>query len=98
MDLATAWSDEWHPNGKPRFFLIPWLVYSRNAWVLRVKNWDDVFLHESNETRIVSHVADPLTCAKPATLDRFWTHIAKLVVIKRGEAVNSHTIVVCLEF
>ena len=69
-------------------FFNSWLVYSRNAWVLRVKNWDDVFLHESNETRIVSHVADPLTCAKPATLDRFWTHIAKLVVIKRQFSHN----------
>ena len=46
------------------------------------------FVHESNETRVVSHVDDPLICAKPATLEKFWTQITKLVVIKRGEALN----------
>ena len=45
-------------------------------------------MHESNETRVVSHVDDPLICAKPATLDKFWMQITKLVVIKRGEAIN----------
>ena len=47
-----------------------------------------LFVHESNETRVVSHVDDPLICAKPATLEKFWTQITKLVVIKRGEALN----------
>ena len=46
-----------------------------------------LFVHESNETREVSHVDDPLICAKPATLEKFWTQITKLVVIKRGEAL-----------
>ena len=40
-------------------------------------------VHESNETRVVSHVDDPLICAKPETLENFWMHITKLVVIKR---------------
>ena len=57
-----------------------------------------LFVHESNETRVVSHVDDPLTCAKPATLDRLWIHIAKLVVIKRGEALKPRVPVVCLVF
>ena len=48
-----------------------------------------LFVHESNETRVVSHVDDPLICAKPATLDKFWAQIT-LVVIKRGEALNPH--------
>ena len=47
-----------------------------------------LFVYESNETRVVSHVDDPLICAKPATLDKFWTEITKLVVIKRGEALS----------
>ena len=47
-----------------------------------------LFVHESNETRVVSHVDDPLICAKPATLEKFGTQITKLVVIKRGEALN----------
>ena len=47
-----------------------------------------LFVHESNETRVVSHVDDPLICAKPGTLEKFWTQITKLVVIKRREAVN----------
>ena len=45
-------------------------------------------MHESNETRLVSHVDDPLICAKPATLEKFWMQITKLVVIKRGDALN----------
>ena len=48
-----------------------------------------LFVHGSNETRVVSHVDDPLICAKPATLETFWTQITKLVVIKRGEALNT---------
>ena len=47
-----------------------------------------LFVHESNETRVVSHVVDPLICAKPGTLEKFWMQITKLVVIKRGEALN----------
>ena len=37
-----------------------------------------LFGHESNETRVVSHVDDPLICAKPATLEKFWMQITKL--------------------
>ena len=48
-----------------------------------------LFVHESNETRVVSHVDDPLICAKPATLDKFWTQITKFVVIKRGEKLST---------
>ena len=55
-------------------------------------------MHESNETRVVSHVDDPLICAKPATLEKFWMQITKLVVIKRGEALNSRVPVVYLRF
>ena len=47
-----------------------------------------LFIHESNDMRVVSHVDDPLMCAKPATLEKFWMQITKLVVIKRGEALK----------
>ena len=57
-----------------------------------------LFIHESNEARVVSHVDDPLICAKPATLENFWTQITRLVVIKRGEALNPHIYVVYLGF
>ena len=57
-----------------------------------------LFVHESNETRVVSHVDDPLICAKPATLEKFWTQNTKLVVIKRGEALNPRIPVVYLGF
>ena len=50
-----------------------------------------LFAHGSNGTRVVSHVDDPLICAKLATLEKFWTQITKLVVIKRGEALNTRT-------
>ena len=55
-------------------------------------------MHESNETCVVSHVDDPLICAKPATLEKFWMQITKLVVIKRGEALNPRVPVVYLGF
>ena len=42
-----------------------------------------LFVHESNETRVVPCVDDLLICAKPATLEQFWMQITKLVVIKR---------------
>ena len=57
-----------------------------------------LFVHESNETRVVSHVDDPLICAKSATLEKFWMQIKKLVVIKRGEALKPRVPVVYLGF
>ena len=57
-----------------------------------------LFVHESNETRVISHVDDPLICNKPATLEKFWMQITKLVVVKRGEALNPHVPVVYLGF
>ena len=39
-----------------------------------------------------------LICAKPATLEKFWTQITKLVVIKRGEALNPRVPVTYLGF
>ena len=52
-----------------------------------------LFVHASNEARVVSHVDDPLICAKPATLEKFWMLITKLVVIKRREALNPRILV-----
>ena len=57
-----------------------------------------LFVHESNETRVVSHVDNPLICAKPATLEKFWMQITKLVVVKGGEALNPRVPVVYLGF
>ena len=57
-----------------------------------------LFIHESNEMRVVSHVDDPLICAKPPTLEQFCMQITKLVVIKRGEALSPRIPVVYLAF
>ena len=58
-----------------------------------------LFVHESNETRVVSHLDDPLICAKPATLEiNLDAQITKLVVIKRGEALNPRIPVTYLGF
>ena len=54
------------------------------------------FVREFDETRVVSHVDDPRTCAEPVTLDKIW--IAKLVVLKRGETLTPRIPVVCLGF
>ena len=35
-------------------------------------------IHESNEVRVVSHIDDPLICAKPPTLEKFCMQITKL--------------------
>ena len=71
-----------------------WLVYSQSMGFKRGKLERCLFVHESNETRVVphvvSHVDDPLICAKPATFEKFWMQITKLVVIKRKEAFNTH--------
>ena len=89
MDLEATWRDERHANSKPRLHRIPWLEYSqKHMGFKRGKLESCLFVHESNETRVVSHVDVPLICAKPATLEKFWTQITKLVVIKRGEALN----------
>ena len=64
----------------------------------RVKLERCLFVHESNETCVVSHVDDPLICAKPATLEKFSMQITKLVVIKRGEALNRRVPVVYVGF
>ena len=58
----------------------------------------NLFVHESKETRVVSHVDDPLICAKPATLEKIWTQITKLVVFKGGEAPNPRVPVVYLGY
>ena len=55
-------------------------------------------MHESNESRVVSHVDDPLICAKPAKLEKFWMQNTKWVVIKRGEALSPGVPVVYLGF
>ena len=55
-------------------------------------------VHESNETRVLFHGDDPLKCAKPATLDKFWVQITKFAVIKRGEAFNPRVLVLYLGF
>ena len=52
----------------------------------------------SRTKHVISHVDDPLICAKPATLEQFWTQTTKLVVIKRGEALNPHVPVTYLGF
>ena len=39
-----------------------------------------------------------LFCAKPVTLEKFWSQITKLVVIKRGEALNPRIPVTYLGF
>ena len=57
-----------------------------------------LFVHESNEIRVVCHVDDPLICAKPATLDKCWLKISKLVVIKRGEGLKHRILVTYLGF
>ena len=77
-----------------------WLEYSQSTCMgfKRGKLEQCLFVHGSNETRVVSHVHDPLICAKLATLEKFWTQITKLVVIKRGEALNPRVPVTYLGF
>ena len=97
--LETTRADERHANGKPHFtelFLAG--ILTEHMGLKRGKLEGCLFMHESNETRVVSHMDDPLICAKPATLEKIWMQITKLVVIKRGEALNPRVLVVYLGF
>ena len=99
MDLETRWGDERHANSEPRLHRIPgWNTHRAHGFLKRGKLERCLFVHESNEARVVSHVDDPLSCANPATLEKFWMQITKLVVIKRSEAINPRVPVVYLGF
>ena len=96
MDLETTWGDERHANSEPRLHRIP--ILTEHMGFKRGKLERCLCVHESNETRVVSHVDDPPICAKPATLEIFWTQITKLVVMKRREALNPRVPVTYLGF
>ena len=98
MDLETTWSDERHANVSRDFTEFLAGVLTEHTGFKRGKLERCLFVHESNETRVVSHVDDPPIRAKPATLEKFWMQITKLVVIQRGEALNTRVPVVYLEF
>ena len=75
--------DELYANGKPDTTEFLAGVPTEHM-VSNVANWSDVCLCLSRtETRVVSHVDDPLICAKPPTLEKIWMQITKLVVFKR---------------
>ena len=58
-----------------------------------------LFIHESNEARVVSHVDDLSFVPNQRRFRKFWMQITKLVVIKRREALNPpHIPVVYLGF
>ena len=65
--------------------------------LLECKN-DIYVMTVSCEHCVTSKDGYTLICAKPATLEIFWTQITKLVVIKRGEALNPRVPVTDLVF
>ena len=89
MDLETTRSDEWHANLRCRDFT-EFLagILTEHMGFKRGKLERCLSVHDSNETRVVSHVDDPLICAQ----------ITKLVVIKRGEGLNRRIPVTYLGF
>ena len=86
MDLETTWNGMRTANRDFTEFLAG--VLTEHMGFKRGKLERCLFVHESNETRVVSHGDDPHICAKPATPEKFWMQITKLVVIKREEALN----------
>ena len=91
--------DEWHANSKPRLHGIPgWKTHRAHGFFKRGRLERFLLCMSRTKTRVVSHVDDPLICAEPATLEKFWTQITKLVVIKRGEALNPRILVTYLGF
>ena len=88
--METSRCDERHENGEPWFYRILGRYTHETHGFQKWQAGTLSIIHESNEARVVSHVDDPLICAKPATLEKFWTQITRLVVIKRGEAFNPH--------
>ena len=55
-----------------RDFRVPGWNTHETHWLQTWKLERCLFVHASNEARVVSHVDDPLICAKPATLEKFW--------------------------
>ena len=94
MDLETTWIDERHANGKPRLYrILGWYAHRAHGF----QTWQTGAM--SVCARVGgTHVDDPLICAKPATLEEFLMQITKLVVIKRGEALDLRVPVVYLRF
>ena len=96
MDLATARSDERHANGMRTAsrdfteFLADVLTECMGFTRRKLKRC--LFEHESIQTRVVSHVDDPLTCAKLVTLDRILdTHCKVGCYQERRGTQFSHT-------
>ena len=65
--------------------------------LLECKN-DIYVMMVSWEHCVTSKDGYTLICAKPATLEKFWSQITKLVVIKRGQALNPRILVTYLGF
>ena len=94
----TTWSDERHANGKPTLHRIPdWNTHKAHGFK-RGKLERCLLVYGSNETRGGISCRHPLICAKPATLEKFWMQITKMVVTMRREALNHRVRVVYLGF
>ena len=64
MDLETTWSDEWHANSEPRFTEFLAGILTEHMGFKRGKFERCLFVYESNEKRLVSHVDDPLNSSR----------------------------------
>ena len=76
---------ERHTHGKPRTHRIhgfdTWKKLER-CLLVRSRTRHELYLMSKTQSLV--------------ELDRFWVHIAKLVVVKRSEALNPRILVVCL--
>ena len=68
------------------------------AQILLERKNDTYVMMVSWEHCVTSKDGYTLICAKPATREKFWTQITKLVVIKRGGALNPRILVTYLGF
>ena len=75
-----------------------WLVYSRKTGLHTWKVGTLSICSRVERSTSGTACRRSLICAKPAKLEKFWMQITKLVVIKRGEALNPRVPVLYLGF
>ena len=88
-DLVSAFMQS---DSSCEMFARPFKGQERDGWIWRLHGAMNGMRTASRDfTEFLAGILTehmPLICAMPATLEKFWTQITKLVVIKRGEALN----------
>ena len=89
MILETAWRNEQQANGFSDFFAGAFTDGTSQAGTMSFCACVEFFLMSTTCS---------LFFATPATLENFWLHVTKLMLLKTGETLNPRLLVRCLVF